>query len=118
MNERSIAYFSMEIALDPAIPTYAGGLRILSGDTIRSAADLKVPMVGVTMLHRKGYLRQRLDASGWQHEEPCEWKVEEFLKEMPQRVTVQVEGRTVHLRAWKYEVKGFGDFIVPMPLTK
>ena len=83
MNERSIAYFSMEIALDPAIPTYAGGLGILSGDTIRSAADLKVPMVGVTMLHRKGYLRQRLDASGWQHEEPCEWKVEDFLQEMP-----------------------------------
>jgi starch phosphorylase len=114
MNERSIAYFSMEIALDPAIPTYAGGLGILSGDTIRSAADLKVPMVGVTLLHRKGYLRQRLDASGWQHEEPCEWKVEEFLTEMPPRVTVQIEGRTVHLRAWKYEVKGIGDFIVPV----
>ncbi|PYL01028.1 MAG: alpha-glucan family phosphorylase, partial [Verrucomicrobia bacterium] len=69
-----------------------------------------------TLLHRKGYLRQRLDANGWQHEEPCEWKVEDFLEEMPQRVTVQVEGRTVHVRAWKYEVKGFSDFVVPVLL--
>jgi len=116
MNERSIAYFSMEIALDPGMPTFAGGLGILAGDTIRSAADLKVPMVGLTLLHRKGYLRQRLDANGWQREEPCEWKVEDFLEEMPQRVTVQVEGRTVHVRAWKYEVKGFSDFVVPVLL--
>ena len=41
----TIAYFSMEIALDPAMPTYCGGLGMLAGDTIRSAADLKVPMI-------------------------------------------------------------------------
>ena len=64
MNGRSIAYFSMEIALDSAMPTYSGGLGILAGDTERSAADLKVPMVAVTLLHRKGYLFQRLDPSG------------------------------------------------------
>ncbi len=104
----------MEIALDPAMPTYAGGLGILAGDTIRSAADLKVPMLAVTLLHRKGYLCQRLDSSGWQREEPCEWKIEDFLKEMPQRVPVQIEGRTVHLRAWKYEVTGCSDFVVPV----
>ncbi len=75
MNDRTIAYFSMEIALDPAMPTYAGGLGMLAGDTIRSAADLKVPMVAVSLLHRKGYLSQRLDPSGWQHEEPTEWPV-------------------------------------------
>ena len=49
-----VAYFSMEIALDERIPTYSGGLGILAGDTIRSAADLGVPMVAVTLLHRKG----------------------------------------------------------------
>lgn len=115
-NQRSIAYFSMEIALDPAMPTYSGGLGILAGDTIRSAADLKVPMVAVTLLHRKGYFRQRLDESGWQHEEPADWRVGDFLKELPPRVTVSIEGRTVHLRAWQYEVKGLGGSIVPVVL--
>ena len=62
----------MEIALDPAMPTYSGGLGVLAGDTVRSAADLKVPMVAITLLHRKGYFRQKLDASGWQVEEPAE----------------------------------------------
>ena len=56
-----VAYFSMEVALDPAMPTYSGGLGILAGDTLRSAADLGVPMVAVTLLHRKGYFRQRID---------------------------------------------------------
>jgi starch phosphorylase len=72
MKDRTIAYFSMEIALDPAMPTYSGGLGVLAGDTVRSAADLKVPMVAITLLHRKGYFRQKLDASGWQVEEPAE----------------------------------------------
>jgi starch phosphorylase len=116
VNERSIAYFSMEIALDPAIPTYAGGLGVLAGDTIRSAADLSVPMVAVSLLHRKGYLSQRLDASGWQREEPSEWKVEQFLKELPERVTVTIEGRAVQLRAWRYEVKGISEFTIPVLL--
>ena len=102
----SIAYFSMEIALEPGMPTYCGGLGILAGDTLRSAADLEVPMIAVTLLHRKGYFRQRLDESGWQHEEPADWHVEDFLTELPARVTVTIEGRAVHLRAWQYTVKG------------
>ena len=115
MNEqRTIAYFSMEIGLDPAMPTYSGGLGLLAGDTIRSAADLRVPMVAVTLLYRKGYFRQKLDADGWQREEPAAWAVEDFLEEMPQRTSVTVEGRTVHLRAWRYEVKGVGGFKVPV----
>lgn len=65
-----VAYFSMEIALESSIPTYAGGLGVLAGDTIRSAADLDVPMVAVTLLHRQGYFYQRLDAQGHQTEEP------------------------------------------------
>lgn len=68
-DERKIAYFSMEIALDTKVPTYSGGLGVLAGDTIRSAADLKLPLVAVTLLYRKGYFNQRLDASGWQREE-------------------------------------------------
>src|SRR3990167_7562872 len=104
----------MEIAVEAGIPTYAGGLGVLSGDTIRSAADLKVPMVAVTLLHRKGYFNQTLDPSGWQREEPIAWTVEERLEEMPDRATVTLEGRAVHLRSWRYEVRGEGGFRVPV----
>ncbi len=113
-EQRSVAYFSMEIGIDERIHTYSGGLGVLAGDTIRSAADLKVPMVAITLLYRKGYFRQKLLADGWQQEEPAPWAVEEVLEEMPQRTSVPVEGRTVHLRSWKYEVKGASGFTVPV----
>jgi starch phosphorylase len=113
-NIPTIAYFSMEIGLDPEMPTYSGGLGILAGDTIRSAADLKVPMIAVTLLYRKGYFYQRLDDTGWQREEPMHWILEDYLEEMPQRASVVIEGRTVQLRAWKYEVSGVGGFKVPV----
>ena len=111
---RSIAYFSMEIGIEDGMPTYSGGLGVLAGDTIRAAADLKVPMVGMTLLHRKGYFYQRLDSIGRQTEEPVDWVVEDFLTEMAQRTAVAIEGRTVQLRSWKYEVSGNGDFKVPV----
>ncbi len=82
MSKASVAYFSMEIGIKPEIATYSGGLGILAGDTIRSAADMKIPMVAVSLIHRKGYFRQKLDEQGWQSESPVEWKVEDLLKEM------------------------------------
>jgi len=115
-GERKIAYFSMEIALESAIPTYSGGLGVLAGDTIRSAADLQVPMVAISLLHRAGHFHQRFDATGWQREEPVEWKVEEFLAEMPARTTLTLEGRKVCLRCWKYQVQGIGGYSVPVYL--
>jgi starch phosphorylase len=63
-------------------------------------------MVAVTLLHRKGYFRQVLDSNGVQSELPDEWPVEKYLAEMPHRVTVLIEGRTVWLRAWRYQVPG------------
>jgi starch phosphorylase len=109
-----IAYFSMEIGLEAGMPTYSGGLGVLAGDTIRSAADLRVPMVAVTLLHRKGYFYQRLDGQGWQSEEPAEWVVNDFLVEMPQRVSVTLEGRPVQIRCWRYTVTGISGFVVPV----
>jgi starch phosphorylase len=112
--QSSIAYFSMEIALEEGMPTYSGGLGVLAGDTLRSAADLKVPLVGVSLLHRKGYFHQRLDASGWQHEEAVDWPVDDYLVEVPARVSVTVDARPVVLRAWRYEVRGVTGFVVPV----
>lgn len=113
-RQRTIAYFSMEIGLEFGMPTYSGGLGVLAGDTIRSAADLGVPMVAITLLHRKGYFYQNLDKNGWQEEEPVEWDVDDFLQEMPERVSVTIERRNVLLRCWKYEVTGIGNFKVPV----
>lgn len=113
-NERRIAYLSMEIGLDPGIPTYSGGLGILAGDTIRAAADLKVPMAAVTLLHRKGYFFQQLDRRGWQTEEPTEWVVNDFLQEEPARTAVYIESRKVNLRAWRRDVEGVTGFIIPV----
>ena len=58
MQPSTVAYFSMEVGIEPAMPTYSGGLGVLAGDTLRAAADLGVPMVGMTLLYRKGYLEQ------------------------------------------------------------
>jgi starch phosphorylase len=107
-----IAYFSMEVCLDPAVPTYAGGLGVLAGDTIRSAADLGIPMVGVSLLHRRGYFEQHLDEHGQQAEAPCAWSPERRLEPLPARATIQVQGRTVTLRAWRHAVTGVhGDVV-------
>jgi starch phosphorylase len=111
-----VAYFSMEIALDPSIPTYGGGLGILAGDMLRSAADLEMPMVAVTLAHRKGYFRQRLDASGTQTEEPEAWSPEAVLQPVEQSITVQIEGRNVEVRAWRFNIHGISGFVVPVYL--
>jgi starch phosphorylase len=113
-SERTIAYFSMEIGIDAEIPTYSGGLGVLAGDTIRSAADLNLPMVAVTLLHRKGYFFQRISADGRQTEESVKWVVEDFLREMQKRTSVVIDGRTVRIRSWVLEVKGIGGFTVPV----
>src|SRR6202012_3096859 len=113
-TKRIVAYFSMEIALQNAMPSYSGGLGVLAGDTVRAAADIKLPMVAVSLLYRSGYFTQRLAEDGSQTEEPVVWRVEDFLKEESARVTVPLENRRVELRAWRYDVKGVHGFVVPV----
>ena len=112
----TVAYFSMEICLEQGIPTYSGGLGVLAGDTLRSAADLGVPMVGITLLHRKGYFHQHLDGAGNQSEQPVDWRPEDVLDLMPVTTTVQIEGRTVKVRAWRYQVEGIKGHHIPVYL--
>jgi len=112
--KRFVAYFSMEIALENAMPSYSGGLGVLAGDTIRAAADIRLPMVAVSLLYRKGYFHQRLSDEGAQTEEPVEWDVEKFLVEEAPRVFVTLEDRRVELRAWHYAVKGERGYEVPV----
>ncbi len=111
-----IAYFSMEIALDPAIPTYGGGLGILAGDMLRSAADLELPIIAVSLAHRKGYFRQHLDAEGNQTEESDPWDPETVLQPVEGTFTIRIEDREVHVRAWRYSIHGLSGFVVPVYL--
>ncbi|MEE8575027.1 MAG: hypothetical protein V3T30_06400 [Thermodesulfobacteriota bacterium] len=112
----TIAYFSMEIGLAADIPTYSGGLGVLAGDTLRSAADIEVPMVGVTLLHRKGYFKQKLDSSGVQTEQGVVWNPEDKLEPLPNKVTIRIEGRDVVIRPWRYLVTGAAGYSVPVYL--
>src|ERR1044071_5342225 len=110
----TVAYLSMDVAVHPKIPTYSGGLGILAGDMLRSAADLGISIVGISLLHRKGYFQQRLDSFGNQIETHSEWSPETYLELLPERVTITIEGRDVRLCAWKYEFEGFNGHKVPV----
>ncbi len=101
-----VAYFTMEVALVDALPTYSGGLGVLAGDYLRSAADLGLPLVAVTLLYRQGYFRQEIDEHGRQSEQPVRWSPEAALQPLELAVGVEIEGRSVRARAWRYEIVG------------
>lgn len=112
--ESKIAYFSMEIGFESSIPTYSGGLGVLAGDTIKSAADLHLPMVAVTLLHRKGYFRQEITPEGKQIEHPEEWDPAERMALLPNKARVRIEGRDVAVQAWVYKISGAENRSVPI----
>jgi starch phosphorylase len=96
----------MEIALRNEIPTYSGGLGVLAGDTLRSAADLELPMVAVTLVSRKGYFRQEIDATGGQIEHPDTWEPERWATPLSARIALQIGGRPVWVAGWLYTLEG------------
>ena len=111
-----VAYFSMEIAIAPDMPTYSGGLGVLAGDTMRSAADLGLGLCAVTLLHRQGYFQQHLDAHGIQTAEDQPWPLEEFLVLENAVVEVIIEDRPVMVRAWRYDLEGVSGHTIPIYL--
>jgi len=106
----------MEIAINPGMPTYSGGLGVLAGDTLRSAADLGVPLIAFSLIHRKGYFQQHLDRSGFQSEDVQQWNPADFCTEEAARITVCVEDRIVTVRCWRYDLKGRYGHVVPIYL--
>ena len=113
---RRIAYFSMEVAVDSRMPTYSGGLGVLAGDTLRSCADLKIPIVAVSLLYTRGYFEQHLDQWGNQREQPARWDPTKFARLLPPTVQVSIEGRPVIVRAWQYDITGLTGYVVPLLL--
>ncbi|WP_303721814.1 alpha-glucan family phosphorylase [Malonomonas rubra] len=104
-QDQRIAYFSMEIGLKAEIPTYSGGLGVLAGDTIKSASDLKIPLVAVTLLYRRGYFLQHFGVDGWQQETDVSWQPEKHMQLLPTKTLVTIGQRDVKIQAWLYNVK-------------
>jgi starch phosphorylase len=115
-EHRRVGYFSMEVAVGSSMPTYSGGLGVLAGDTLKSCADLRVPVVAVSLLYRKGYFDQKLDAWGGQQEQPVQWDPVHFLRPLPETVQVEIEQRPVLIRAWQYDIVGLSGYVVPLVL--
>ncbi len=116
LDRPRIAYFSMEIALAADVPTYSGGLGILAGDTLRSAADLRIPLVGVTLASRRGYFRQEIDDNGRQVEHPVPWDPAQRAESLEAKIVVRVNGRQVWVGGWLYIVQSQSGGTVPVIL--
>jgi starch phosphorylase len=111
---RPVAYFSMEVGLKESIPTYSGGLGVLAGDILKSAADVGVPMAGVTLLYRKGYFVQEFNEDGWQKEKPVQWNPAHELTLLPNRVSLTLQGREIQIGVWVYEIIGSSGYPLPV----
>ena len=111
---RPLAYFSMEVGLKESIPTYSGGLGVLAGDILKSAADLGVPMAGVTLLYRKGYFVQEFNADDWQKEKPVQWNPSHELTLLPNRILINLQGREIQVGVWVYEIIGSTGYPLPV----
>jgi starch phosphorylase len=102
LQRTRVAYFSMEIALRPDMHTFSGGLGVLAGDTARSAADLELPMVFVSLLTRAGYVRQEIDRDGHQMARPNPWRPQDHATPLDTMAALKIEGREVWVRPWLY----------------
>ena len=109
--DRPVAFLCAEYGLHVSLPVYSGGLGALAGDIVKEASDLALPMVAVGLMYRKGYFRQRVDASGWQHEYWLETDPERLPAAVvtdaggePVTITVPVGELDVHARIWRVQV--------------
>lgn len=106
VRRAEIAYFSMEIALRDEMHTFAGGLGVLAGDMARSAADLDMPMVFVSLASKDGYVLQTFGEGSEQLNAPNPWEPEKWARALSSMVNVEIGGREVWIRPWLYEVTG------------
>ncbi|MFW9894688.1 MAG: alpha-glucan family phosphorylase [Candidatus Thorarchaeota archaeon] len=115
-NNTTVAYISMEIGVDSNIPTYSGGLGVLSGDTVRSAADLELPMVGICLCYSTGYFYQFFNEFGEQKEREIEWNFFYEFDRVPKPITMKIENKDVKISAWQYNVIGQSGHVLPIYL--
>lgn len=105
-----IAYFSAEFGISECIPTYSGGLGVLAGDYLKSASDLGLPVIGISLMYQEGYFRQYLDSAGWQgelHGKNDFYNMPITLvrdQDGPVNVVVDFPGRKVFAQIWQVKV--------------
>jgi len=109
-----IAYFSAEIGFTPNVPTYSGGLGILAGDHIKAAADNRLPLCGITLLYKEGYLKQKLDPDGNQTEDYPRFHPQPILRPVDVDVSIKLRGRIVNILVWVFYLEGVSGHTVPI----
>ena len=115
-KETKIAYFSMEIALAKDIPTYSGGLGVLAGDMMRSAADYSMPLVGITLIYSGGYFYQLITAEGYQVEKKFRWDFLDDFEELNDQVKIKIQDTEISVRGWSYKIHGKTGHSIPVLL--
>lgn len=116
VGQTHIAYFSMEIAIRPEMHTYAGGLGVLAGDTVRSCADLEIPVVFVTLASRAGHFRQQFDPDARQTEQPDRWDPAQWCVQLNAMVALEIEHRLVWVRPWLHVYTSPHGYPIPILL--
>jgi starch phosphorylase len=111
LRVRPVAYFSAEFGLHESLPIYSGGLGVLAGDHLKSASDLGIPLVGVSLLYAHGYFLQHLDTEYWQREEHVTVDTRQLPLELavgsdgrPIQIKIETRTRTIAARIWKLAV--------------
>ncbi|MDP6194544.1 MAG: alpha-glucan family phosphorylase [Candidatus Poseidonia sp.] len=110
----TIAYFTAEIGLWSELHTYSGGLGVLAGDHVKSAADANLPLVAISLLYREGYGRQHLDAKGDQSETYAPIDPAEHLVNTGQTIQLPLDGSTLYASVWRTDVVGVSGHVVPV----
>ncbi len=110
-DDRPVAFLCAEYGVHVSLPVYSGGLGALAGDLVKEASDRAVPLVAVGLMYRKGYFRQRIDASGWQHEYWVETDPDRLPAALvtgpdsqPLTITVPIADSDVTARIWRVQV--------------
>jgi starch phosphorylase len=111
LRPRPIAYFSAEFGMHESLPIYSGGLGVLSGDHIKSASDLGIPLIGIGLFYGQGYFLQRLDQTGWQREEYLQTDVNQLpmqpaigINGEPVVVEIATRGGVIRAKVWRVKV--------------
>lgn len=113
-NQEHVAYFTMEVGISHNLPTYSGGLGVLAGDTLKSFADLEVPVVAFTLLNKKGYFYQKIDEVGQQNEMEVKWDIGKYFEKLENEIEVRIMGRKVKVGVWRHYIRGCSGFRLPI----
>lgn len=109
-----VGYFTAEIGLWSELHTYSGGLGVLAGDHVKSAADAEIPLVGVTLVYRKGYGRQHLDKYGVQTETYRDLDPAKHMQDTGVEISLPLDGGELWAKVWRAEITGVSGHVVPV----